>query len=56
MDFQLILVFALFGAAVFFLLKTVFRSIKPGKKDSGCTSCSACSDFTAAENPVKRTK
>ena len=54
MDFQLILVFALFGVAVIFLLKTVFRSIKPGKKDGACKSCSACSDFSAVENPVKK--
>jgi hypothetical protein len=51
MDVQLILVLALFGIALVYLIRTVYLNIKPSKKGGACKTCSACSDFA---EPVKK--
>lgn len=51
MDVQLILVFALFGIAVLYLIRTVYLNIKPTKKGGACKTCSACSDIA---EPIKK--
>jgi len=53
MDFQLILVLALFGIAVLYLIRMVYLNIKPGKKGGACKTCSACSDFSTIEDTSK---
>ena len=51
MDVQLILVLALFGIAVLYLIRTVYLNIKPTKKGGACKTCSACSDIA---EPIKK--
>jgi|GEM_PF-3045298 len=50
MDVQLILVLALFGIAVLYLIRTVYLNVKPTKKGGACKTCSACSDI----EPLKK--
>jgi len=50
MDTQLILVFALFGIAVLYLIRMVYLNVKPGKKGGACKTCSACSDFSTTKD------
>lgn len=50
MDIQLILVIALFGAAVLYLIRMIYLNVKPGKKGGSCKACNACSDFSQIED------
>jgi len=54
MDFQLILVLALFGIAVLYLIRMIYLNVKPGKKGGACKSCSACSDISTADISPKK--